>query len=91
MKKHYAGIIGPPNFACIAHSFMHACGQIDVDLHTNSEEAVDVCDIDMAEHTTFFSLFCDVSLMSRKTVFHHGKCTSEHFTAVTPTITEAPS
>lgn len=50
MKKHCAGTIGPPDFACIAYSFLHAGAQIDDDLQNNSEEEANVYDVDMDEY-----------------------------------------
>ena len=31
MRKHYASTIGPPDFACITHSFVNPGAQIDDD------------------------------------------------------------
>ena len=50
MKKHCVGTIGPPDFAFIAHSFVHACAQTDDDSENNSEEEGDVYDVHMHEY-----------------------------------------
>ena len=49
MKKHCVGTIGPPNFACIAHSFVHGDAEIDDAIHNDSEEPAEVYDVDMDE------------------------------------------
>ena len=56
MKKHCADTIGPQDFACIAHSFLHAGAQIDDDLENNLEEEADVYDVDMNEYAPSFSV-----------------------------------
>ena len=42
MQKHCVGTIGPPDFAWIAHSFVH--GDSDID---DSEQLDEVYDVDM--------------------------------------------
>ena len=42
MQKHCVGTIGPPDFACIAHSFVHGDSKID-----DSEQSDEVYDVDM--------------------------------------------
>ena len=49
MKKHCVGTIGPPDFACIAHSFVHGDAEIDDAIHNDSEEPDEVYDVDMDE------------------------------------------
>jgi hypothetical protein len=44
MQKHCVGTIGPPDFACIAHSFVHGGSVID-----DSEQPDEVYDVDMDE------------------------------------------
>jgi hypothetical protein len=55
MKKHCAGTIVPPDFACIAYSFVHASAQIDDDLQNDSEEEADVYNVDVDEYVPSFS------------------------------------
>ena len=44
MQKHCVGTIGPPDFTCIAHSFVHGDAEID-----DSEQPDEVYDVDMDE------------------------------------------
>ena len=44
MQKRCFGTIGPPDFACIAHSFVHGDSKID-----DSEQPDEVYDVDMDE------------------------------------------
>ena len=50
MKKQCAGTIGPPDFACIEHSFVHVGTQTDDDWENNSKEQADVYDVNMDEY-----------------------------------------
>ena len=56
MKKHCAGTIGAPDFACIAHSLLSAGSQSDDDSENNSEEEADVYDVDMDEYVPSYSV-----------------------------------
>ena len=49
MKKHCVGTIGPPDFACIAHSFMNGDAEIDGGIHNDSEEPAEDYVVDMDE------------------------------------------
>ena len=50
MRKHCVGTNCPPDFTCIAHSFMTPGAQIDDDSENNSEDEADVYDVDMDEY-----------------------------------------
>jgi hypothetical protein len=56
VKKHCAGTIGAPDFACIAHSLLSAGSQSDDDSENNSEEETDVYDVVMDEYIPSYSV-----------------------------------
>ena len=49
MKKHRVGTIGPPDYACIALSFMNVNAEIDGGIHNDPEEPVEDYVVDMDE------------------------------------------